>query len=103
MAPKALNNTQSTSSASMHHFKTKMRGHSLVTILLAWLLLSACQQHYSNKVAVQAVESVEFQPGQVGSRSQTRKVLPSWVERKKIRKSPSGPNPVGNQHPPSRH
>lgn len=57
MAPKALNNTQSTSITSMHHFKTKMRGHSLVTILLAWLLLSAYQQHYSNKVAVQAVES----------------------------------------------
>ncbi|KAJ0084723.1 hypothetical protein Patl1_30888 [Pistacia atlantica] len=49
--------------------------------------------------------NVEFnaRTAQPSSRAHTGKVFPTWVEWKKLRKAPSGPNPVGNQYPPSRH
>ncbi|KAJ4725842.1 CLAVATA3/ESR (CLE)-related protein 46-like [Melia azedarach] len=82
-----------------------MRTLTLIYLLLAWLLVVASQRHFSTKVMVQAIESVELKvrPGQSGSRSRTGKVWVTWTEKKKIRKTPSGPNPVGNHHPPSRH
>ncbi|MBA0552667.1 hypothetical protein Golob_023450 [Gossypium lobatum] len=36
-------------------------------------------------------------------RSRVRNALPTWVEMKKIHKSPSSPNPVKNCRSPSKH
>ncbi|XP_031268186.1 CLAVATA3/ESR (CLE)-related protein 46-like [Pistacia vera] len=83
-----------------------MRKLIVTSVFLTCLLLAASQQQYfSPKVMVQAIGSVEFnaRTAQPSSRAHTGKVFPTWVEWKKLRKAPSGPNPVGNQYPPSRH
>ncbi|MBA0609375.1 hypothetical protein Godav_021437 [Gossypium davidsonii] len=36
-------------------------------------------------------------------RSRVRNALPTWVEMKKIHKSPSSPNPVKNRRSPYKH
>ncbi|KAJ6964247.1 hypothetical protein NC652_002509 [Populus alba x Populus x berolinensis] len=41
-------------------------------------------------------------PAQLTSKSHKGNVLPVWVAEKRIHKSPSGPNPVGNHNPPSK-
>ncbi|XP_044505611.1 CLAVATA3/ESR (CLE)-related protein 46-like [Mangifera indica] len=81
-------------------------GKQIVTnILLACLLLAASHhQFYSTKFLVQAIPSVEFsvRTPQPSSMAHKGTVFPTWAERKKHRRAPSGPNPVGNQHPPTR-
>ncbi|XP_044482423.1 CLAVATA3/ESR (CLE)-related protein 46-like [Mangifera indica] len=75
-------------------------------ILLACLLVAASQhQYFSTKFMVQSIGSVELNviTAKPSTRAHTGKVFPTWVEWKKLRRAPSGPNPVGNQHPPSRH
>ncbi|MFQ6624717.1 hypothetical protein Gotur_003322 [Gossypium turneri] len=42
-------------------------------------------------------------PRSLMPRSRVRNALPTWVEMKKIHKSPSGPNPVENSWSPSKH
>ncbi|XP_059428954.1 CLAVATA3/ESR (CLE)-related protein 46-like [Corylus avellana] len=82
----------------------RMRRHTIIhLLLLACLLLAASQQPYFS-VNVQALEPAHFRlrSGHTSLRSHNRNALPSWVEEKKIHKSPSGPNPVGNHRPPSR-
>uniref|UniRef100_A0A6N2MZZ5 CLAVATA3/ESR-related protein n=1 Tax=Salix viminalis TaxID=40686 RepID=A0A6N2MZZ5_SALVM len=68
---------------------------AFVHLLLAWLLLVASQPRFS---------SVHFKlkPAQLASNSHEGNVLPVWVAEKRIHKSPSGPNPVGNHNPPSK-
>ncbi|XP_021804125.1 CLAVATA3/ESR (CLE)-related protein 46 [Prunus avium] len=89
----------------MHHqLKLNMRRQTPIHLLLVWLLLAASQYHYT--INVQAIETVQFkhnsaQPGS-GLGSGTRYVLPTWVSGRKIHKTPSGPNPVGNHRPPSK-
>ncbi|KAG4198599.1 hypothetical protein ERO13_A05G096800v2 [Gossypium hirsutum] len=91
---------QQTRECSTCHHLHKMREQLLICLLLAWLLL-AVSQLQGSQINVQAIESVRFK---FRSRSpMPRPRLPNWVEMKKIHKSPSGPNPVGNHHPPSRH
>ncbi|KAL4282925.1 hypothetical protein GQ457_16G010610 [Hibiscus cannabinus] len=93
----------------MYHLHKMMRGQVLIYILLlAWLLLIDSQlQVQGSPINVQPIESVrtvhfKFRPGSLVSRTHARKALPTWVEMKKIHKSPSGPNPLENQRPPSR-
>ncbi|EOY34086.1 Uncharacterized protein TCM_041870 [Theobroma cacao] len=80
-----------------------MRGQVLIYLLLVWLLLAVSQLQES-QINVQAIESVHFKlrPRSSMPKPRTRNALPTWVETKKIHKSPSGPNPVGNHRPPSR-
>ncbi|XP_022755752.1 CLAVATA3/ESR (CLE)-related protein 46 [Durio zibethinus] len=94
---------QHTKACSTCHHLQKMRGQVLVYLLLALLLLAASQLKGS-QINVQAIESVHFKlrPRSPMPSSHTRNALPTWVEMKKIHKSPSGPNPVGNHRPPSR-
>ncbi|KAI4334510.1 hypothetical protein L6164_019193 [Bauhinia variegata] len=53
---------------------------------------------------VQAIQSDQFKLRPVQSSSQRihKHVTPEWVEERKTRKNPSGPNPVGNHRPPSK-
>ncbi|XP_039043528.1 CLAVATA3/ESR (CLE)-related protein 46-like isoform X2 [Hibiscus syriacus] len=82
-----------------------MRGQVLTYILLlAWFLLIDSQLQGS-QIDAQAIESVhfKFRPRSLMSRLHARNALPTWVEMKKIHKSPSGQNPLENHKPPSRH
>ncbi|XP_006369517.1 CLAVATA3/ESR (CLE)-related protein 46 [Populus trichocarpa] len=99
-----LSRTLSSFSRSMQHFKPRMSRLTFVHLLLAWLLLVASQQRFSSNIKVQAVEAVHFKPNpaQLTSKSHKGNVLPVWVAEKRIHKSPSGPNPVGNHNPPSK-
>ncbi|KAJ6948058.1 LOW QUALITY PROTEIN: hypothetical protein NC651_002421 [Populus alba x Populus x berolinensis] len=82
---------------------------------------ASSQQRFSSNIKVQAVEagkqlllcfsiillpvsSIHFKPNpaQLTSKSHKGNVLPVWVAEKRIHKSPSGPNPVGNHNPPSK-
>ncbi|XP_040994065.1 CLAVATA3/ESR (CLE)-related protein 46-like [Juglans microcarpa x Juglans regia] len=83
----------------------KMSRLTLIHVFLAWLLLAAASQYSYFTISVHAVESVHFRlrkGQQPGSRSHNGDALPRWVEEKKIHKTPSGPNPMGNHRPPSR-
>ncbi|GAB4824377.1 hypothetical protein Ancab_007265 [Ancistrocladus abbreviatus] len=80
----------------------EMARRQTILLLLAWLLLAASQNHYTI-IKVQATESVNFKLQPESSlRSASEYDHPTRVEQKILRKAPSGPNPIGNQHPPSR-
>ncbi|KAG4974034.1 hypothetical protein AAZX31_11G137100 [Glycine max] len=80
-----------------------MRRQIFVYLLFAWLLLAASALNHVT-ASVQAMQSVHFKLRtlEANPKQQNGHVIPSWVEEKKNRKSPSGPNPIGNQHPPSK-
>ncbi|KAH1220370.1 CLAVATA3/ESR (CLE)-related protein 46 [Glycine max] len=103
----------------------QMRRQILVHLLFAWLLLAASALNHVTP-SVQATQSaqagsamfiatncmpphsiflhsVHFKLGSLDASPKQRSghVIPYWVEEKK-RKSPSGPNPTENQHPPSK-
>ncbi|KAL2983914.1 hypothetical protein AAZX31_12G061600 [Glycine max] len=80
----------------------QMRRQILVHLLFAWLLLAASALNHVT-ASVQATQSVHFKLGALDASPKQRSghVIPYWVEEKK-RKSPSGPNPTENQHPPSK-
>ncbi|XP_052883019.1 CLAVATA3/ESR (CLE)-related protein 46-like isoform X2 [Gossypium arboreum] len=86
----------------------KMRDHVLIYLLLAWLLLIHYQLQGSD-ISVQAIDSVPTVHFKFSTRrslmprSRVRNALPTWVEMKKIHKSPSSPNPVKNLRSPSKH
>ncbi|TYH80821.1 hypothetical protein ES332_D03G158300v1 [Gossypium tomentosum] len=86
----------------------KMRDPVLIYLLLAWLLLIHYQLQGS-EISYQAIDSVPTvhlkfsRPRSLMPRSRVRNALPTWVEMKKIHKSPSGPNPVENRWSPSKH
>ncbi|ESW04105.2 hypothetical protein PHAVU_011G065200 [Phaseolus vulgaris] len=79
-----------------------MRRQIFIHLLFAWLLLPASALNHVTP-GVQATQSVyfKFRTPRAIPQSQTRHAIPSWVNEKN-RKSPSGPNPVGNQRPPSK-
>nr|XP_011461237.1 PREDICTED: CLAVATA3/ESR (CLE)-related protein 46-like [Fragaria vesca subsp. vesca] len=90
----------------MHQLKLNMRTQSHIHLLLIWLLLATSQYHYYTTNA-QALESVQFKlkPALRSSRpgSGTRYAIHTQVSgRKRIHKTPSGPNPAGNHRPPSK-
>ncbi|KAK7846015.1 hypothetical protein CFP56_008530, partial [Quercus suber] len=102
-SPLTIKHTYTT--GSMHQLMRKMRRQTLIHLLLAWLLLATSQHSYF-ATNVQAVQSVHFRfrPGQLSSRSHNGYALSArkQVRGKNNHKIPSGPNPVGNQRPPSR-
>ncbi|BAT90710.1 uncharacterized protein HKW66_Vig0140610 [Vigna angularis] len=75
-----------------------MRRQFFIQLLFAWLLLPASALNHFT-ADVQAMQSVHFKLRT--PQLQTGNVIPSWVNEKN-RKSPSGPNPIGNQRPPSK-
>ncbi|KMT05280.1 hypothetical protein BVRB_7g174180 [Beta vulgaris subsp. vulgaris] len=79
------------------------RRHTLILLLLAWFIFVAfqCNSAFSK---VQATRSVNFKlrSSQSSSKWPTKHHVPSWDGTRKIHKTPSGPNPVGNQRPPTR-
>ncbi|XP_025015246.1 CLAVATA3/ESR (CLE)-related protein 46 isoform X2 [Ricinus communis] len=88
----------------MNHLMPKMSRKTLIHLLLVCLLLVAYLHHFSTQIKVPATESVQFKlkPAQPSLRSRKANLLPSWAEGKKVHKSPSGPNPVGNHNPPTK-
>ncbi|XP_027345715.1 CLAVATA3/ESR (CLE)-related protein 46 [Abrus precatorius] len=80
-----------------------MRRQIFVHLLFAWLLIAASAL---NHVAanVQNMQSVHFKLRtiQASPKPHTGHVIPSWAKEEKNRKSPSGPNPIGNHRPPSK-
>ncbi|RDY12580.1 CLAVATA3/ESR (CLE)-related protein 46, partial [Mucuna pruriens] len=82
---------------------TQMRRQIFVHLLFAWLLLAASALNHVT-ASVQAMQSVHFKLRTLHAspKTQTGHPIPSWIKEKKNRKSPSGPNPIGNQHPPSK-
>ncbi|TKY67337.1 CLAVATA3/ESR (CLE)-related protein 46 [Spatholobus suberectus] len=76
----------------------QMRRQTFVHLLFAWLLLTASALNHVT-ASVQAMQSVHFK---ASPKPQTGHVIPSWVKEQKNRKSPSGPNPIGNHRPPSK-
>lgn len=81
------------------------RRHTLILlILLTWILFVAFQCN-SPLINVQATKSVNFKLRSSQSSSTTwssKHHAPTWDDMKKSHKTPSGPNPVGNQRPPTR-
>ncbi|XP_004505876.1 CLAVATA3/ESR (CLE)-related protein 46 [Cicer arietinum] len=80
-----------------------MRRQIFVPLLFAWLLLAASALNHVT-VDIQAIQSVDFKLRtlQATPKPHAEHVIPSWVKEKKSRKSPSGPNPIGNQRPPTK-
>ncbi|GLT65085.1 hypothetical protein SLA2020_375370 [Shorea laevis] len=82
-----------------------MKAWVLLFLLLAWLPLAVSQLQDSYKIDIQAIDPVQsiLGPRRLISRAESRNALPTWVGMKRSSKGrPSAPNPVGNQHPPSR-
>ncbi|XP_018823230.1 uncharacterized protein LOC108992960 [Juglans regia] len=87
-----------------------MRRLTPIHFILAWLLLAA-SQYPCFTMSVQPVESVHLRltQGQPSSRSHngdassSRSNNQKQLKGKKIHKTPSSPNPVGNHRPPFRH
>ncbi|KAK7262440.1 hypothetical protein RJT34_30013 [Clitoria ternatea] len=82
---------------------SKMRRQIFVHLLFAWLMLAASALNHVPANA-QAMHSVHFKLRtlQGSPKPLTGHVIPSWVKDMKNRKSPSGPNPIGNHRPPSK-
>ncbi|XP_010651039.3 uncharacterized protein LOC104879552 [Vitis vinifera] len=94
-----------------HRLLSKMgRRQTLFALLLACLLLAASPHRYSAATKVQAGskprEASASAAAAAGFSFATSLItlmnINKQAKGKKTRKSPSGPNPVGNQHPPSR-
>ncbi|XP_027910771.1 CLAVATA3/ESR (CLE)-related protein 46 [Vigna unguiculata] len=75
-----------------------MRRQIFIHLLFAWLLLPASALNHAT-ADVHAMHSAHFKLRTPPP--QTAHAIPSWVN-EKSRKSPSGPNPIGNQRPPSK-
>ncbi|KAJ8620778.1 hypothetical protein MRB53_029307 [Persea americana] len=95
----------------MHKLMHRMERKQVIAHLLLTCLLAASAQYRNfSTIMVQAKESdnLELRNKLLESQSVGTQVLASWektrqeVEAKKIRKVPSGPNPIGNHHPPAR-
>ncbi|KAI3450420.1 hypothetical protein Pfo_007085 [Paulownia fortunei] len=81
----------------------------LFPLLLMWLVLVAFQQHYAISSSFHETKSVSFKISSAAYNSTNkggnmRKVLRNTraANEKKVRKTPSGPSPVGNHRPPSK-
>ncbi|KAL6341492.1 hypothetical protein AAG906_032611 [Vitis piasezkii] len=84
-----------------HRLLSKMgRRQTLFALLLACLLLAASPHRYSAATRVQA--GSKPREASASAAAAAGFSFATSAKGKKTRKSPSGPNPVGNQHPPSR-
>ncbi|KAL3579867.1 hypothetical protein D5086_017702 [Populus alba] len=129
---KPLSHKASPFICNMLPFKPQMsRLTFTIHLLLALLLLVASQQHFPSIIKVQAMEAgkqhpsspliiifinytlsesysdsavvhFKLKPRQLTSKLHVGDDLPNWVAEKRIHKSSSGPNPVGNRNPPSK-
>ncbi|PNY07151.1 hypothetical protein L195_g008948 [Trifolium pratense] len=80
-----------------------MRRQIFVHLFIAWLLLAVSALNHVT-ANVQAIQPVDFKLRklQATPKPHGEDVIPSWVTEKKTRKSPSGPNPIGNHRPPTK-
>ncbi|PIN24364.1 hypothetical protein CDL12_02897 [Handroanthus impetiginosus] len=85
------------------------RTQILSHFLLMWLIWVAFQQHYAISSSFQESKSVSFKINAEAYNSRvaggnSRKTMRNTgdANENKVRKTPSGPSPVGNHRPPSR-
>ncbi|XP_022878718.1 CLAVATA3/ESR (CLE)-related protein 46-like [Olea europaea var. sylvestris] len=85
-----------------------IRTRILLYLLLVWLISAAFQQHQAIGFNVRATESVDFKIKPAEYRTAAGHIMRTLAgnvkgeKEKKIRKAPSGPNPIGNRRPPSK-
>ncbi|KAL5734744.1 hypothetical protein ACOSP7_032605 [Xanthoceras sorbifolium] len=97
---------------------SKMKCRAYIILFVSVLLLTASVCNYSTAIRIQAAQSGKLYIAQsvdvkIETSSVRRYILATWVRKLKINtgrsdntdsihKVPSGPNPIGNWHPPSR-
>ncbi|XP_028775795.1 CLAVATA3/ESR (CLE)-related protein 46-like [Neltuma alba] len=80
-----------------------MRGQIFLRLLLLCLLLAASPfNHFTANVQAIPAVHVKLRTLRPSTMPHSGHVIPSWDEDKRTRKSPSGPNPIGNHQPPSK-
>nr|GME16558.1 CLAVATA3/ESR (CLE)-related protein 46 [Ipomoea batatas]GME20201.1 CLAVATA3/ESR (CLE)-related protein 46 [Ipomoea batatas] len=80
------------------------RAQQLLPLLFVWLFFAATLHYYSLIPTAQPIRSANFKsshPNNMLGNTNGYFHAASGKEMK-IHKKPSGPNPIGNQHPPSR-
>ncbi|KAL0887202.1 hypothetical protein Bca101_011185 [Brassica carinata] len=72
-----------------------MRRHAVINILLLTCL-------FLTIIVTRECQKVHFksEPEKISTKTNYKRVMPTWVEEKAGHKHSSGPNPSGNQHPP---
>ncbi|KAJ7975825.1 CLAVATA3/ESR (CLE)-related protein 46-like [Quillaja saponaria] len=83
-----------------------MKREQNVYVFIMVFILIASEFYYSKAVRFQAAKSVEVDLGAAQPRasSSTMKNKPiTWIKQENIHKAPSGPNPIGNRQPPTKH
>ncbi|CBI31692.3 unnamed protein product, partial [Vitis vinifera] len=91
----------------MHKIMPKMKKKQILAHLILAFLLTASQCYYTTAIMLRAMEPVASNTGPAQQRtgSATRYMFATWKFGQQIRgnihKVPSGPNPIGNRHPPS--
>ncbi|PON88692.1 hypothetical protein TorRG33x02_153980 [Trema orientale] len=86
------------------------RKQFLVYLLFAFLLVASRHHYPSNAFMIHAAKSVTLNGANTPARKSLalRQMLATLVNSRKLvkentHKVPSGPNPIGNRHPPSIH
>ncbi|KAF3965590.1 hypothetical protein CMV_010228 [Castanea mollissima] len=94
----------------MHKLKLKMKRKQIQISLFLALILIASQCYHSTAMRMHTAESVDFnlKSAQARKSSATEFKSFTWSKsgihvRENVKKVPSGPNPIGNKHPPSGH
>nr|GMD22538.1 CLAVATA3/ESR (CLE)-related protein 46 [Ipomoea batatas]GMD24006.1 CLAVATA3/ESR (CLE)-related protein 46 [Ipomoea batatas]GMD29335.1 CLAVATA3/ESR (CLE)-related protein 46 [Ipomoea batatas] len=80
------------------------RAQQLLPLLFVWLLFAAVLHYYSLLLTAQPIHSANFKSSHPNNKlGNTNGYFHAASGKEmKIHKKPSGPNPIGNQHPPSR-
>ncbi|XP_031399863.1 CLAVATA3/ESR (CLE)-related protein 46-like isoform X2 [Punica granatum] len=78
---------------------------AIVRVLLpVWLLLAASEHHFPAFAYARAIHSADSKlgPDRQNLYIPKENIRSTMGGEKKIRRTPSGPNPAGNQHPPTK-
>ncbi|XP_031399858.1 CLAVATA3/ESR (CLE)-related protein 46-like [Punica granatum] len=92
----------------LHHTVAGMRRKEaailrVLLLVMAWLLLAASEHHFLAFADARAIRSADSKlgPDRQNLYIPQENIRSTMGGEKKIRKPPSGPNPVGNQRPPT--
>ncbi|XP_031267677.1 CLAVATA3/ESR (CLE)-related protein 46-like [Pistacia vera] len=84
-----------------------MKNEAYILFIVLSLIASHCSS--STDIGIQAAKSVDLmvEPAKPRMSTASRDLLGTWIKLRKqvtdsIHKVPSGPNPIGNVHPPSK-
>ncbi|XP_038707413.1 CLAVATA3/ESR (CLE)-related protein 46-like isoform X2 [Tripterygium wilfordii] len=88
----------------MPYFVPEIQRKKLIILIFTFLLLEGSKHHpLNNQVEAMAPDTVHFKlrHAEQSARPQKEDLFPGWTD-EKIHKHPSGPNPIGNHHPPTK-